>query len=429
MDGLAIDYGPPRSPASRDRPLDEIHRDRPVVGAENERFALSQEQYRVECIAQLRGRLGQGLKHRLQIEGRAADHLEHVGGSCLLRQGFAQLVEQAGVLDGDNGLFCKVAKKLNLLVGKGANLLTVDRDRAGQLVFLEHWDHNERTDAGNFCAGDGHRVALNSVRMFGGEIGDMHDLFCFGDPHDRSVLAWLMTAAPHELDISLWHTEQCNQASGGSLKPEHHSKIGFADESGLLQHGIEHGLQLPRRTGNDAQHLRRRCLLLQRLGEVARARLHLVKQTHVLDRDYGLIGKGGHEFDLLFREWLHPAPRQHNDADRTSLAQQRNADHGTSTNFSYDIAQCVVWIVQNIGDLDYFAFDNGSPQNRPAPRHEPTLPHMFIELLRKSVACNIGVCISYWAMDRSSVGLAQPGSRLHQRIKHRLQIEGRAADY
>jgi hypothetical protein len=58
--------------------------------------------------------------------------------------------------------------------------------------------------------------------------------------------------------------------------------------------------------------------------------------------------------------------------------------------------------------LDYFAFDNGSPQNGPAPRHELTLPHMFIELLRKSVACNIRVGISYWAMDRSSIGLAQP---------------------
>src|SRR4029450_6220099 len=109
----------------------------------------------------------------------------------------------------------------------------------------------------------------------------------------------------------------------------------------------------------------------------------------------------GHEFDLLFREWLHPTPRQHDDADRTSFAQQRNAEHGTSTNFSYDITQCVVRIVQNIGDLDYFAFDNGSPQNGPAPRHEPTLPHMFIELLRKSVACNIGAGISYGAMERS----------------------------
>jgi len=83
-----------------------------------------------------------------------------------------------------------------------------------------------------------------------------------------------------------------------------------------------------------------------------------------------------------------------------------NAEHGTSTNFFYDIAQGVVRIVQNIGDLDYFAFDKRSPQNRPAPRHEPTLPHMFIELLRKSVARNIGVAISYWTMDGSSIGIA-----------------------
>ena len=40
----------------------------------------------------------------LQIEGRSADDLEHVGGGGLLLQRFAQLVEQAGVLDGDDGL-------------------------------------------------------------------------------------------------------------------------------------------------------------------------------------------------------------------------------------------------------------------------------------------------------------------------------------
>jgi hypothetical protein len=33
-------------------------------------------------------------------------------------------------------------------------------------------------------------------------------------------------------------------------------------------------------------------LLLQRFGEIARARLHLVEQTHVLDRDYCLAGEG-----------------------------------------------------------------------------------------------------------------------------------------
>jgi hypothetical protein len=80
--------------------------------------------------------------------------------------------------------------------------------------------------------------------MFGAEIGDMHDLFRFGDPHDRSVLAWLMTPALNELDIGLWHTDQCNRASGAVLEPEHRSKIGFADASGLFQHGIEHRLDV-----------------------------------------------------------------------------------------------------------------------------------------------------------------------------------------
>ena len=46
----------------------------------------------------------ESLQHRLQIEGRPADDLEHVGGGGLLLQGFAQFVEQPRVLDGDDGL-------------------------------------------------------------------------------------------------------------------------------------------------------------------------------------------------------------------------------------------------------------------------------------------------------------------------------------
>ena len=46
----------------------------------------------------------QRIEHGLQIEGRAADDLEHVGGGGLLLQRFAQLVEQPRVLDGDDGL-------------------------------------------------------------------------------------------------------------------------------------------------------------------------------------------------------------------------------------------------------------------------------------------------------------------------------------
>ena len=59
-------------------------------------------------VAEPRRRLDQRIQHGLQIESRAADHLEHVGGGGLLLQQFdsrvAQLVEQPRVLDGDDGL-------------------------------------------------------------------------------------------------------------------------------------------------------------------------------------------------------------------------------------------------------------------------------------------------------------------------------------
>src|SRR5262245_11736475 len=43
-------------------------------------------------FTKVRRRLGEGVEHRLQIEGRATDHLEHVGGGGLLLEGLAQLV-------------------------------------------------------------------------------------------------------------------------------------------------------------------------------------------------------------------------------------------------------------------------------------------------------------------------------------------------
>ena len=48
------------------------------------------------------------------------------------------------------------------------------------------------------------------------------------------------------------------------------------------------------------EDLRRRRLLLQRLGQLACARLHLVEQPHVLDRDHRLVGEGLDQLDLLF---------------------------------------------------------------------------------------------------------------------------------
>ena len=78
-------------------------------------------------VAQLRGRLYEGIEHRLEIEGGTADDLEHVGGASLLRRRFTQLVEQTSVLDGDD---CWAANfyELDLLVAEWSDLLSVDNE-------------------------------------------------------------------------------------------------------------------------------------------------------------------------------------------------------------------------------------------------------------------------------------------------------------
>ena len=53
----------------------------------------------------------------------------------------AQLAKQPRVLDGDHGLLGEVLDQRDLLVGEGTDLLPEDRDRADQLVFLQHAAH------------------------------------------------------------------------------------------------------------------------------------------------------------------------------------------------------------------------------------------------------------------------------------------------
>ena len=79
---------------------------------------------------------------------------------------------------------------------------------------------------------------------------------------------------------------------------------------------LEHRLEGRRRTADDLQHLGGGGLLLQRLGQLARARLHLVEQPHVLDRDHRLVGEGLDQLDLLIGERLDLQAISQDDAEQ-----------------------------------------------------------------------------------------------------------------
>src|SRR6516162_10022154 len=75
------------------------------------------------CIAQSRSRLRQRIEHGLQIERRAADDLEDVGGRGLLLQQLPQLVQQSDVVDRDGRLVSEGLNQSDLLVRERPDLL------------------------------------------------------------------------------------------------------------------------------------------------------------------------------------------------------------------------------------------------------------------------------------------------------------------
>src|SRR5262245_41860899 len=70
--------------------------------------------------------------------------------------------------------------------------------------------------------------------------------------------------------------------------------LGLAKFCDSLANGGKHWLQVDRRARDDFENVTGRGLIIKSLLELALLGLHLVEQPHVLDRDYGLIGKGGH---------------------------------------------------------------------------------------------------------------------------------------
>src|SRR5262249_43994606 len=97
MDDPTFQQGPPsRRPAS---PLDGHSLDifdelgRVTVSFREEEYPVLLPGYRgVVGAAKAASRFNERLQHRLEIESRAADNLEHVGSGRLLPQRFAQLL-------------------------------------------------------------------------------------------------------------------------------------------------------------------------------------------------------------------------------------------------------------------------------------------------------------------------------------------------
>jgi hypothetical protein len=182
------------------------------------------------------------VKYRLQFAGGAANHLEYVGGGGLLLQRLAQLVEQSGILNGDDGLFREVTDKFDLLVTKRSYLLEINGYCANRLAFLEHrYGHIAARATQLGCV-------IREKLAFRRGIGEADRLFRAEDVLECAPNRQLMgSPRPHEFGVRRRDVEFCRGAERAVLIVEHHAELCFADSRGVLKHGLEYRLQRARR--------------------------------------------------------------------------------------------------------------------------------------------------------------------------------------
>ena len=177
---------------------------------------------------------------------------------CCCRD-FAQFVEQPRVLDGNDGLGSEVLDKIDLLIGKWVDILAVDGKGANQFVVAEH-GYRER----GACASDPrqHRIGLMFV---GGKIADV-DYFLRRDEgaNDRRIHRNDRVAASR-LFVRVGCVMHRRHAHITPVEQQQVAEPGVANPHRVFQHGLKNRLQFAGRRADDAQYVRRRRLLLQRL--------------------------------------------------------------------------------------------------------------------------------------------------------------------
>src|ERR1700731_1557236 len=107
--------------------------------------------------------------------------------------------------------------------------------------------------------------------------------------------AWVNELVQPRFDVCRRRAMHGNGTEAIAFAEVHRAEFGLADASRVLEHGLEHRLQLAGRRTDDAQYVRRGRLLLQRLPQ-------FVEQPRVLDGDDRLIGEVLNELDLLVGE-------------------------------------------------------------------------------------------------------------------------------
>src|SRR5262249_14413483 len=123
-----------------------------------------------------------------------------------------------------------------------------------------------------------------------------------------------------------------------TVEAEDRAVGGSAQSERMHRDRVEDGLHVRLRPGDDAEHLARRGLLLERNGQIAVPGFQLLEQSDVLDRDHRLVGESLEEGDLTLREEPGLGTAELQRPDRDAFPHQGHAENRAMTHESRVLA-------------------------------------------------------------------------------------------
>ena len=266
--------------------------------------------------AQQAGALGDDVEHRLHVRGRAAHHVEHLGGRRLPLERLLGLVEQAHVLDRDHRLVGEGLEDRFMARRYRPGVAESHIDRTDGLPVAQHRCGEETSPAARMR---GHARRKRDPRSTSSTLQTAR---CQDDPSRHELRRGPdRIPAPQDLARCRGRAVAGNPVHELAIEPEHLRRQAFAERPRVAGDGLEDRLHVVWRFADDAQNLGRRGLLLQRF-------LRFVEQPRVLDRDHGLVGEGLREGDLLVVEVAGGLAQDRQRAERLAVLQQRNEEAG-----------------------------------------------------------------------------------------------------
>ena len=250
-------------------------------------FVLAKVDESAFGFAQPGRRLDQSVENRLQVERRAADDLENIGGGGLLLERLTQLLQQTRIFDRDHRLVGKRLHQLDLPGAERARFSTLQGEDAdnGPLPHQRHGQPRAHAD----------KVLQPRTVIFGvsHHVRNVHRAaFEYCAPENRAAIR-LRRVLFEMLALLLGQAERRDEGIAVGFAPPDNAGIRLAQHGRRTNEGVEHRPQIKSRPADDLEHVGRGGLLLQRLAQVVGAGLYFVKQPYVLDRDYRLVGEGG----------------------------------------------------------------------------------------------------------------------------------------